>query len=73
MRKPCFFKELLGNELHGSIEGIMRGGYVLRWNGRKVYIERFKVIFVSLFVDMHGVPRVMFRDTCAEYDVQKKE
>ena len=67
-----FFEELMGDELHGSIERVMRGGDVLKCYAEEAQIESFKAIFVGLCVVLHGVPRVMLRDTCAEYDEQKK-
>ena len=44
----------------------------LKWYAEEVQIECFKAISVGLHIVLHGVPRVMLRDTCAEYDKQKK-
>ena len=35
-------------------------------------MECFKAIFMGLGIVLHGVPRVMLRDTCTEYDEKKK-
>ena len=58
--------------MHGLIKGVMRGGDVLKWYAEEAQIEYFKAIFVGLCVVLHGVPRVMIRDTCTEYAEQKK-
>ena len=50
----------------------MRGGDVLKLYTEEAQIESFKAVFVGLCVVLHGVPRVMLRDTCAEEDEQKK-
>lgn len=45
---------------------------MLKWHAEEVQIESFKAFFMGLGIVLYGVPRVMLRDTCAEYDEQKK-
>ncbi len=45
---------------------------MLKCYAEEAKIECFKALFVGLSIVLHGVPRVMLRDTCTEYNEQKK-
>ena len=58
--------------MKSSIEGIVGGGGMLKLLPEELLIKLPKTCLRCLVIILHGVPRVMFRDTCTEGDKEQK-
>jgi hypothetical protein len=67
------FEDLVWDELKSSIEGIVGGGRdMLKLLPEKLLVKLSKTCLMCLGRILHGVKRVMFRDTCTEDDKEQK-
>ena len=66
------FEDLVWDELKSSIEGIVGGRDMLKLLSEEQLVKLPKTCLMCLGRILHGVKRVMFRDTCTEDDKEQK-
>lgn len=66
------FEDLVWDELKSSIEGVVGGGDMLKLLHEELLVKLPKIGLMCLGIILHGAPRVMLRDACAEGDKEQK-
>ena len=66
------FEDLVWDELKSSIVGIVGGRDMLKLLSEEQLLKLPKTCLMCLGIILHGVPRVMLRDTSTEGDQEQK-